>query len=241
MTSKRSEVVPFSGKPTITIKGSKYVLSDYWPAMDVTAAAKLVEVEKGPRYRYLWVYDTDRKNLVMWRVSDGDEKVNDHGANNPTIYVLDKRKQLNRVSHEKYLEVSKFMGNRNEEFVEALIARAKALSSDFEKQSYQLLLGWLDNNVRPNLERRISDLEKDIFPLGFKVNDRLLGHHNKQDQARNWLVSKALEGFTVEKAYTIVSKIVGFDAGDPPEGIDNQAVQWAWSDVVQEFQEEYSR
>jgi hypothetical protein len=250
-------VVPFSPKkpsnlkphgPVETIHGRKYVLSDFWPMgaeiADMASpegeagGAKLIDTG-GNRFRYLWVFDTDRKILTMWRHSDGDEKYSSHeNSAMRDIFALEKKRQLNRVTHEEFQQVDREMKKRSDATLKSLKQWAKENESDLEKEASQILRAWFDRNIRPSLERRFSELDKGVVPFGFKVNPNILQYRSEKRQARQWLLTKALEGFDQAAAYTIVSKAVGYDAYDPPNGGDAQAVQWAWADFIENVVEE---
>lgn len=244
-------VVPFSQKPhgpVETIHGRKYVLSDWWPmgiGMEGMASpegeaggAKLIDLG-GNRFRYLWVFDTDRKVLTMWRYRDGDEKYSSRESSAMhDIFTLEKKKQLNRVTHEEFQQVEREMSKRADDTLKSLKQWAQENQSDLEKQAAEILREWFNRNIRPSVERKFDELDKGVLPFGFKVNPALLQHRSEKRQARQWLLTKALEGFDQATAYKIVSKAVGYDAYDPPNGGDAQAVQWAWADFIDKVYEE---
>lgn len=244
-------VVPLNVKPhgpVETIHGRRYQLSDWWSMSDGIAdlaspegeagGAKLIDVG-GNRFRYLWVFDTDRRALTMWRHSDGDEKYSARESSSmQEIHTLEKKKQLNRVTHEEFQQVEREMQRRADDHYKALKQWAKENESDLEKEAAVILRTWFDRNIRPSLERKFSELDKGVIPFGFKLNPALLQHRSEKRQARQWLLTKALEGFDQAAAYGVVSKAVGYDAYDPPNGGDAQAVQWAWSDFIEHVYEE---
>lgn len=236
--------LPVRRLPSLLIHGRKYVLSDYWPMMDMgeptEGGAKLIDTG-GNRWRYLWVFDTDRKTLVMWRVSDGDEKVHERMSGiNPDIVVLDKKGQLNRVTHEEFVVVEREMSRRQEEAVRQLKELAAEIATDLEKEAYKVLEKHYEQNVKPQIERGLENVERGAIPFGFKVNPAILEYRSAKDQAQMFVVLQALGKFTQEEAYRIVSKAVGFDAYEPPEGGDNQAVQWAYNDLIEKIYDEFT-
>ncbi len=228
--------------PTEVIHGRRYVLSDWWSALGVGdlaspegegGGAKLIDTG-GNRFRYLWIYDTDRKILAMWRHSDGDEKYHSHETSSMhEIFTLEKRKQLNRVTHAEFQQVEHEMSSRADDHLKALKQWSQEHQSDLEKQAITILDEWFEKNIRPSFERKLSELDKGVIPFGFKVNPDILQHRSEKRQVRQWLLTKALEGFDQAAAYKIVSKAVGYDAYDPPDGGDSQAVQWAWGDFIE--------
>jgi len=246
-------VVPFERKaphpkvPTLLINGRKYALSDYWPmsteieemANPEGGGAKLI-TGPGNRFRYLWLYDTERQILAMWRGSDGNEKRHDRVRDSAhDIYTLEKKGQLNRVTHEEFVLVEREMTHRADETYKSLKQWAAENQSDLEKQAGEILDIWFNRNVKPTLDRRLADLTKGVKPLGFKVNPTILEHRDADRQARQWLVTKALEGFHQAEAYDVVSKAVGYDAYNPPGDADPQAVQWAYNAFIERTLEKY--
>jgi hypothetical protein len=242
------DVVPFGGKPkkptgpTQTINGQKFVLSDWWSMMDHVqetgeGGAKLIDTG-GNRFRYLWVFDTERRIVAMWRHSDGDDKY--HASENSSMHeiiTLDKRGQLNRVDHATFLRIEKEMKRRADDTLKALKQWAAENQSDLEKTAAKILDDWFKKNVEPSLERRIRDLDSGVKPLGFKYRPE--SPRSERLQAIHFLLGKALEGFTQDEAYKVVGKVVGYDPYDPPEGADPQAVQWAFHDFTERLYDSY--
>lgn len=233
--------------PVLTIKGRKYALSDYWNmsddlagmgSMDDPGKAKLIDVG-GNRFRYLWVYDTERGRVAMWRHGDGDNKFDDRASSSTHyIYTLEKKGQLNRVSHQEFVEVERFMSNRYDDTLKNLKEYLAEIATEWDAQVKKILEDWFESKIEPIIKRRLSELASGVIPFGFKVNEAMLAHKSAEEQAKTFIVSDSLKGFTQEKAYEIVSKEVGYDAYEPPHG-DSQAVQWAWSDLVGEVYDRY--
>lgn len=234
--------------PTLMIQGRKYLLSDYGGPLGSLAddeeqplgGARLINVG-GHRFRYLWVCDTEKGFLGMWRHSDGDDKLYER-ANSVAYHIhkLEGKGQLNRVDHQEMVKVERFMKQRADENLKALKEYAEEIASSFEKHSFKILQDWFDGNVRPNLERKLDEVARGLIPFGFRVNESLLDFKDKTDQARTFVVTKALEGFNQDKAYQVVSDALGIDAYEPPNG-GIQDVQWAWSDVIDKVHEQYLR
>lgn len=228
--------------PVLLIHGRKYLLSDYWNmsddlagmgAKDEPGVAKLIDVG-GNRFRYLWVYDTERGRLAMWRASDGDNKFDDRASSSTHyIYTLEKKGQLNRVTHAEYVEVERFMESRYEDTLKSLKEHLEEVATDWDKTVKTILENWFTSKIEPVIKRRLGELASGVIPFGFKVNENILAHKSAEEQAKTFIVSDSLKGFTQAKAYEIVSKEAGYDAYEPPQG-DSQAVQWAWSDLVGE-------
>lgn len=242
------KMTPKPKVPTLTIRGRKYALSDYWPmgtgmaddmAPEQGGGAKRIDTG-GNKYRYLWVYDTDRGRLAMWRHSDGDEKLNDRASSlTHHIYALEKRGQLNRVTREEHVEVERYMHGRYEDTFKSLKEYLKENETNWDKQCRDVLDDWFAKNVEPIVKRRLAELKTGVIPFGFKVNDRILEHKSAEEQAQTYIVTDSMKGFTQEQAYRIVSEAVGYDAYEPPHGGDPQSVYWAWSDLVGEVYDRY--
>lgn len=246
---KGGGVIPLRVRvPTLAIHGRKYALSDYWPmfsdvqesmAPSEGGGARLLKPEGGNRFRYLWALDSDRKMLTMWRVSDGDEKVHDRMSSMSSyIHALEKKGQLNRVTHEEFLAIERFMHHRYEETLQNLKQLIRENEDDWDRRVKTILQDWFDAKLRPEITRRIAEVEAGVLPFGFKVNDRILEHKTPEQQAKSFVVSQVLGKFDQAKAYDIVSEAVGFDAYEPPQG-DNQAVQWAWHELLERVYEEF--
>jgi hypothetical protein len=231
--------------PVLSIHGRKYVLSDWWAhgasvedmANPDAGGARLIDTG-GNRYRYLWVFDTERKVIAMWRHSDGDEKYNSRESSSmQEIYTLEKKGQLNRVTHDEYLQVEREMQRRADEALKSLKQWAQENQSDLEKQAGEILDAWFKRNVQPSLERRITDLDRGVKPLGYKYRPE--SPRSDRTQAVHFLLGKALDGFTQDQAYRVVEKVVGYDPYDPPEGVDPQSVQWAYGDFIERVYEQF--
>lgn len=245
-----SNVVPMNQKrpksPAVLIHGRKYSLSNYWPMMsDVEemapeggGGARLINVGGG-RFRYLWVYDTDRKIVAMWRYSDGDEKVHERDSTaKHHIYALEKKGQLNRVTHDEFVAVEREMSRRQDDTIRALKKTIEENATEWDHRVKDILKKWFDDRVRPEMDRKIAEFEKGVLPFGFKsvVDDP----RTRERQARGFIMSQVLTVFSEARAYQHVTDEVGFDAYEPPDG-DQQAVQWEYHNQVQELGEEYLR
>lgn len=227
--------------PLLAIRGTKYRLSDYWPMMSDLEelgggpdGAKVIDTG-GSRFRYLWAYDTEKGYLAMYRVSDGDEKFHERANSFANyIYALEKKGQLNRVTHEDFVLIERYMRDRQEETIKNLKHYLDEQATDYDRQVKSILEKWFNDHVIPVIERKLDQVKQGVIPLGFKVNDRILQHKTKEEQAKSFVIGEALKVFTMEKAYEVVSEALGLDAHEPGEGRDNQAPQWSWSDIVGE-------
>ncbi len=230
--------------PTVLIRGTKYVLSDYWPMLGSgedagSGGAKFINTGD-PRFSYLWAYDMDRKVVAMWRYSDGDEKhFESASSSGHVVVVLERKGQLNRVTHEAFVNIEREMSKRQEDTRRALQKIIEENADDWDREVEKILKTHFEKVLYPEIDRRIKETETGIVPLGFKVNDNI--PKSREDQLRVFVVTKVFADFNQDKAYDLVSKAVGYDAYEPPHGGDNQAVQWAYHDLVEKTYDKYLR
>lgn len=245
-----SNVVPLNQKrrsPAVLIHGRKYALSDYFPMMDDLqealapeqgGGARLVDMGSG-RYSYLWVYDTDRKIVAMWRYSDGDEKYHSRAAiSERYIYVLEKKGQLNRATHEEFVQVEREMVKRQEDTIRALKKTIEENATEWDRRVRSILEQWFKDRIRPEMDRKLAEYHSGVLPFGFKSDDQ--DPRSKERKVRSFIMTQVLTVFSEARAYQHVTDEVGFDAYEPPDG-DQQAVQWEYHNLVQELGEEYLR
>lgn len=238
-----ADIVPLRPKPTgptIQIAGKKYALSDYFPMLSEIigdpqpGGAKLIDVG-GPRFSYLWVYDTDRKAVAMFRVSDGDEKV--YGTANQfttEILTLERRKQLNRVTNAEFRAIHRWMNDKQDETLKAMKEYLEAQADEWDKLSKKLVRDLFEDKILPGILRRWEDLDKGVKPLGFKANPNI--PRPPEDQAKMFVANEALKAFSLAAVEDYI-RSKGFDPDNPPGDGDFQAVDWARQDVIDEFYE----
>lgn len=241
-------VVPFGPRkgprvPTLLLGGRKYVLST--DGMDLgdldDPADDDPRVIRGPvtddnKWRYLWAYDTERQLLSMWRVSDGNYKFDGRAAPEMRrIVKLDKKGQMNRVTTEEMRRLSRYMKDKEEDQIEALKDSWERNKSDFQGEVDKALRDFLDQ-LRPQLEAQLDALAKGVRPLGWTpptgLNERWV------ERSKNtFVISRFLEReFSLEKCEAYLAAR-GLDVNDP--GHDNQAAQWARSDILDETYSRY--
>jgi hypothetical protein len=231
--------------PTILIRGKKYVLSNYWTALGVSSneegpGARVIDTGGNDRFSFLWVYDTDRKMIAMWRHSEGNEKLYNRASQHThDIVVLEKKGQLNRVTHEEMVIIEREMASREAETLRALKQTIEENATDWDRKVADILERHFQKEIYPAIDRRLAELEKGIVPFGFKYNDHI--PKSREDQMKVFVVTNALSKFTEPAAYDLVSKTVGFDAYEPPDGGDGQAVQWAWHSLHEKTYDKYLR
>lgn len=176
------DVVPFKprpGVPVLLIGGRKYVLStDGGPLGDREEDEALQDIygdriilppAGANKWRYLWAYDTDRQLVTMWRVSDGDEKLQDSARSQQSrLITLDKRGQLNRVTNEEFRKIEKEMGRRSDDTLEAMKATLEAAKSEADRELDRLVRAYFEEKVLPKLLRGLREVREGVTPLGFR-------------------------------------------------------------------------
>lgn len=183
-------VVPFKpkpGVPTELIAGRKYVLStDGGPLGDREddadhgwggrsdgqpgdGARMIVTPQSGPKHRYLWAYDTDKQYLAMWRVTDGNEKFGGRASTEQArIVKLEKKGQLNRVTHDEFRKIEKEMRDRENDQLNALKKYIEDNKSDDAKKLDDLVREFYEKHVEGKLQRALDAAERGAVPIGFK-------------------------------------------------------------------------
>lgn len=234
------DVVPF-GKPRpkvpqATIQGRKYNLSTHsgdiagdledLAAPDTGAGARIIRLPPGAnKWKYLWVYDTDRKTLTMWRVSDGDEKYHSVASNTSLIVSLDKKGQLNRVDHQGFAFVDKAMRKLYADNLKALQDYWEREKGDWQRVVDQEVREYYERFVEPKVEDAVVSVRSGVIPLGFKA----YRPEDKERQMVVHVVTKILmSDLTEDKLLSYLEK-KGLDPEAP--GKDIQAVQWAIDDM----------
>lgn len=246
-----ANVVPFrpnskSSLPKIEIGGKKYVLSDdAGPIASETFGAEEegssghARLIRGPahgsKFKYLWVYDTDHKYVVMWRTTDGNEKLAGP-ANSVMHYVLrlDQKGHLNRVPNEEYRKIESAMRKLEDETYEALKKTNKENETDFQKEVNARTQEFFDHHVRPKIERAIHDVQQGAVPLGFKPFGPK-GEPSLRQMTVHVISKIVASDFTFDK----VEAYLTAHGLDPQEhGRDNQAAQWATQEIYEAVLEE---
>lgn len=182
-------VVPFKpkpGVPTELIAGRKYVLStDGGPLGDREddkdhgwggygdgesgGARMIITPQTGPKFRYLWAYDVERQYLGMWRVTDGNEKfAGSARSETARIVKLEKKGQLNRVTHEEFRKVEREMRDRENDALNSLKKYIEDNKSDNAKKLDELVREFYEKHVEDKLQRALDAAERGAVPIGFK-------------------------------------------------------------------------
>lgn len=174
-------VVPFTPKvriPTVTVAGKKYALStDGGPLGDredddleeSPLGARVIRVPAGNKWKYLWVYDTDKRILAMWRVSDGNEKLQG-SANTYQHYIfrLEKKGQLNRVSNAEYRKIDTLMQRQADQVQDAMLREVEEGKSGEIREVDLLVREFFDKYVASKIQAALRGIAQGATPLGFK-------------------------------------------------------------------------
>ena len=242
-----AEVLPFVGKHVknphvIKIHGVKYFLSDdggpLGSAEDQVEWQGEAKIILGPgtgKFKYLWVYDTDKQLVVMWRAHDGNEKVWERASSmQAKIVRLDKKSQINRVDHKTFLIIEREMKKAADQNEASLKQWSKELESDFQKRVNELVQQYFDGQVRPDIERSLAAVESGAIPFGYKP------FGDPADQKRHMMTKAMSDVMSRKFTEPVVEKWLseqGIDLSDPM--VDSQAAQWAVSEIMYAAYDEY--
>lgn len=244
---KTANVVPFKPKkpsgPTLLISGRKYVLSDYFPmlsglAEEQTAPGGARLITTGPpRFSYLWAYDTDKKFVAMWRVSDGDEKAGGSASHYTSdVVALERKGQLNRVTHEEFRAIERYMSEQYHDTMAALKKYIAENANEWDKEAKEIAKELFEEKFLPRILAKFHEVEQGVTPLGFKVNEHMLSHRSPEDQAKMFVSQPILKDYTLQ-AVDEFAKKKGIDPDNPPGDI--QALDWGRHEVLDEFYEKF--
>jgi hypothetical protein len=245
-----ADVLPFTPKtstPKITIHGTKYSLStDGGPLGDRADdhdqddyGGRLIGPDPtANKWRYLWVYDTEKQVVAMWRVSDGNEKVRMRASTaGMQIASLEKKGQLNRVAHNEFRAIETDMDRREVQLLEDMASAIEENKSRAEKQLDGLLQKYFKVNVLPKLESMLAAVAKGVTPIGFKPSGPAL------DGDEAWLLrqkSSHVLGLVLKRDMN-EGKVIewltsqGFDTSL----VHNQSIEWAIGDIADMAAEKY--
>ena len=237
------EVVPFFPRPrntgthVITIGGEKYVLSTHWPGVfgDISEQSKetggvnVIRQDDMNPWKYLWVYDTEKQILAMWRVMDGNEK--EWGSARTaarTIVFLERKGQLNRVDNAQFRRIQVEMARRERENEAALEKWIEESKDNFQREVDGLVREYFNKVVRPVADRAVANVEAGVIPIGFKAIE---GGFPVQRQMKSHVLSRIYNDlFNLDRIDEYVqSRGVDLNSGDI------QATQWAQGDVWTEY------
>ena len=199
-----------------------------------SGGARVIMGPNSGQFKYLWVMDTERKMIAMWRVSDGNEKVWERASSmQAKIVKLDKRQQMNRVDHKTFVIIQREMHRIEQEHEAALKQSIIENESDAQQEVNSLVRKYFDDEVRDDVEQSIKSVESGAIPLGFKpFGDPA----NRKRQMLSHVIGKVL---STKFTTSIVEEHLTSEGFDLDAVGDNQAVHWAVGDVTQECYEQY--
>jgi hypothetical protein len=238
-------VVPLRPKPGVhleTIAGRKYVLStdggplgDHAEAPEWAGDARIVDLGRPEnKWRFLWVYDLDRKQVAMWRVTDGNNK--EWGADShytTKIVQLDRKGQLNRVSRTEFDAIEREMIRREDAHIRNIEESIEESKSEYQRQIDKYALEYFERIVAPKIQRAVNGVMAGAIPLGFEPEGP--GVDDERARTRQmcaYVVGQILKHELSEDKVASYIRHHGVDPYDPNE--DSQAVYWALGDLRDE-------
>ena len=223
-------------KHPIKINGNTYALSDYAGSMlsspDDDGDGEGARLIRGPAhsqpYRYLWIFDSDRGDLGMFRVTDGSEKVWGKADRMVReIMLLDRKGELNRVSTSEARSITRAMRKKEDNALSELKEWSKELETDYQQFVNQVAADVFNAEIAPEIRRRLAEVNQGVVPFGFKVVEGLLNiGKSAEEQMQGHVVSQVLDGFTTKMIDAEVRR-----RGVDPDGEDIQASYWALNDI----------
>ena len=141
---------------------------------------------------------------------------------------LDKKSEINRVTHPEYQKIEREMSHREDENTRALEQWVEETKTNAQREVDELVREYFDREVRPLMDRAVSGVERGVIPLGFKFNPEGFPIERQMKAYVTGQLYEKLLGLDRVDAY-VTSKGVDLDA------IDNQATQWARDDVWMEY------
>jgi len=228
--------------PTVVIGEKRFALSDHFgflqgmigePAPD-GGGARLIECD-GNRFRYVWALDTERKQIGMWRVSDGDEKAAGSLVHfGSDIVKLERTRQLNRVTAAEFDALTELMRERVKETLESLRASIRRNESAWDVEARRIAREVYAKEIAPTVERRWAEIDAGVLPIGFKLRE--FGPRSPRTQRRLFVLVQGLASFT-RSMVDAGARAAGYDPENPPDGGDFQALDWARNDVIEDLYE----
>lgn len=233
------DVVPFRPRVprnphTVTIAGDKYVLSTNSGGLAGDLSEEPEESEYGARvirgpvadpWKFLWAYDTDKQIVAMWRVTDGSSKEWGPARAYATLIPrLEKKNEINRVSHQEFSVIEREMSRREDENTRALEQWAEEIKTDDQRDVESLVLEYFSEKVRPVMDRAVRDVERGVIPLGFKADP---GGFPVERQMKSYVTGRIYEKLFDLNSVNAYVKSKGVDL----DSLDVQATQWARDDV----------
>jgi len=241
--SATAVVLPFKpkqGVPTLAINGKKYVLStDGGPLGDreddeLIDNPRIIRTPQSTKWKYLWAYDTEKQYLAMWRVSDGNEKLyNQARSEQARIIKLDKKSQLNRVTHEEMRRIENEMRDRQQDAASWMADYVEENKDESTKRMDRLVQTFFTRFVEPKLNYEIDHIERGAIPIGFKLYgpDQKNPATRKRQMVTHVITQTFLREMTLDKVTDFLRK----------NGVDveteGQWINWAIDDVREKAME----
>lgn len=184
MKKKSNRVIRLPNRKTLKIDGKTYVLSK-----------KSFMLPEADRY-YLWALDVNKRTLTMWRVSDGEEKLSNPMASHVSqIRVLDQRGELNRVSHQEFLKIERWMRRKNDKVLKTLQKSIRDNESQAERD-FRWVATQYWNQIIVQFFREALIRYEGVTPIDFKYRPQLRKSREEQ-LASHWL-SKVINKYWQE-------------------------------------------
>lgn len=196
--------------------------------------ARVIDAGGNP-FRYIWVYEPSADALEMYRYSDGEWKVGGSPADYPQTFAqLKERRQLNQVTAEEMAEFEAEMRERNRRTIESLQQWWEEEMSDEQRVVNALAKRYLDERVRPEIDRAVADVKRGAIPFEFEYREQL--PYSREEQARSHAVAAVLRrhGFFSPYGSPLeewVLSEMGMQTIDDLQ--DPQSLQWVVHDLAQ--------
>lgn len=219
--------------PHVKWRGIDLYLSDSFPLLseieeseNPDGGARLIDMG-GNKYRYVWVLDIDKDYLGMWRWSDGDDKFEDRAYKySGHITRLDRKGQLNRLSHREYNKFVLDMGKKNKQTLKDLQKWVEDTKTDHQREADRLMQQYYDKYIKRDLDKQMAIADLDIGILGFKVQTKILQYIPIERQRRSYIFGRVFEKYPLNKIEDWMEQ-QRFDLNIG----DIQAPYWAYEDL----------
>lgn len=207
------------------IGGRAYVLSNW--------AAHLHSRPSGSDFKYLWIFNSSRGEISMYRVTDGDFKVSARGSEAlKYLKVLKNTGQINQVTSQEESAVEREMARRAQESMDSLESHIDSMKTVSDREIDAALAAYLHENlVRPYLER-LSQVERGALPFGWRFQPD--SPFDRERQIKSYLWNLVGSKVTVDSAERYIESL-----GMTPD--DNQTVEFAFNDLMYKLSAQYLR
>jgi hypothetical protein len=151
--------------------------------------------------------------------------------------TLDRKKQLNRVTNEEYRVIDHFMSARTREVIQTMKRELEKNADEWDRTAKKLANDAFKAKVEPKLLAAFKDIDQGAIPIGFKVKPGMLEHRDATSQAQMHVAMTYFSRDYTLKSVEDYARSKGYDPDHPPG--DNQALEWAWRDVMDEFYDQH--